>query len=111
MISKKKIQEITDILAATYQPKMIYLFGSYAWGTPTQDSDIDFLIVVDSNFENNFESRRKGNRALAGKDIAIDFMFIEQNMFSKRAEHVSSLEFKVKKEGIIVYDTSRAMAF
>ena len=33
-------------LAAEFDPEQIILFGSHAWGTPTEDSDIDLLVIV-----------------------------------------------------------------
>jgi len=35
-------------LAAALQPEKIILFGSYAYGQPTVDSDVDLLIIMDS---------------------------------------------------------------
>ena len=36
-------------IAATLKPQKIILFGSYAYGTPTPDSDVDLLIVMQTN--------------------------------------------------------------
>ncbi len=44
MIEKKVIDEVKNRLVNTYNPIAIYLFGSYAWGIPTEDSDLDLLI-------------------------------------------------------------------
>ena len=41
------IRRIVDKLAGEYKPKRIILFGSYAYGTPNEDSDIDLLIIKD----------------------------------------------------------------
>ena len=109
-ISKSKIEDAVKRLADTYQPLMIYLFGSYAWGEPHAESDLDFMIVVPENIEPTFELRRKGNRALAGIGFSVDFLFNSPMSFNERAEHLSSLEYKIKKEGIIVYDATRTMA-
>ena len=46
---KKIISEIVERLKRDYQPKKIILFGSYAYGKPTQDSDIDLLIIKETN--------------------------------------------------------------
>ncbi len=43
------LAEITNILAQEYQPEQIILFGSYARGTPHQDSDIDLLVIKDTD--------------------------------------------------------------
>lgn len=39
------IQEIVQRLVAGYAPEKIILFGSYAYGQPDADSDIDLLII------------------------------------------------------------------
>lgn len=35
-------------LAAALQPEKIILFGSYAYGQPTPDSDVDLLVIMDT---------------------------------------------------------------
>jgi predicted nucleotidyltransferase len=35
------LEEMTRRLVAELQPERIILFGSYAWGAPTEDSDVD----------------------------------------------------------------------
>ena len=104
------MEEAVKRLAETYHPFTIYLFGSYAWGQPHAESDLDFMLVVPENVEHTFELRRKGNRALAGIGFSIDFLFNTPTSFNTRAEHPSSLEYKIKNEGKIVYDTTRTMA-
>ena len=44
-INKSLINRIAAKIIKRYKPKRIVLFGSYAWGKPTKDSDIDLLIV------------------------------------------------------------------
>ena len=46
---KKIIAEIADRVSKGYKPKKIILFGSYACGEPTEDSDIDLLIVKNTD--------------------------------------------------------------
>ncbi|MBI4288721.1 MAG: nucleotidyltransferase domain-containing protein [Chloroflexi bacterium] len=45
---RKLILEIADQIREKYGPEKIILFGSYAYGKPTEDSDIDLLIVKDT---------------------------------------------------------------
>jgi len=54
MITREKIQEIADKVAREFQPEKIILFGSFAWGTPTEDSDVDLFIVKDTNDTREF---------------------------------------------------------
>ena len=46
MVSKKDIQELADRIARKFQPDKIILFGSYADGGPSADSDVDLLVVL-----------------------------------------------------------------
>lgn len=109
-IPKAKIKEAVKRLAMTYQPLTIYLFGSYAWGVPNEESDLDLMLVVPEHISPTFALRRQGNRALAGIGFSVDFLFNSPSSFQERAAHPSSLEYKIKNEGKIVYDTSRIMA-
>jgi uncharacterized protein len=51
--AKKSIQKIlTDVvekLMADYQPEKIILYGSYAYGQPNEDSDIDLFIIKETD--------------------------------------------------------------
>jgi len=46
---KKIISEMVEKIATSYQPLRIILFGSYAYGNPDEDSDIDLLIIKKTN--------------------------------------------------------------
>ncbi|TSC66918.1 MAG: DNA polymerase subunit beta [Parcubacteria group bacterium Gr01-1014_66] len=42
---EKKIEDVAKKIVAGFQPEKIILFGSYAWGEPGPDSDVDLFIV------------------------------------------------------------------
>ena len=46
MIARQRIQEFADEVARRFHPDRIILFGSYAYGNPTEDSDVDLLVVM-----------------------------------------------------------------
>lgn len=46
--TEKEIRAITDKIVREYQPEKIILFGSWAWGIPHEDSDVDLLVVKKS---------------------------------------------------------------
>ena len=46
MISKETIQAMADFIVAKFDPERIVLFGSYAAGTATEDSDVDLLVEM-----------------------------------------------------------------
>lgn len=47
MVSHKDIQATCDDIVREFSPLQVILFGSYAYGTPTTDSDVDLLVVMD----------------------------------------------------------------
>lgn len=46
MISLQQIQTWVDQIAEQFHPQQIVLYGSYAHGTPREDSDVDLLVVM-----------------------------------------------------------------
>ena len=43
---KEELSHICQIIAETVDAEKIYLFGSYAYGTPSRDSDYDLCVLV-----------------------------------------------------------------
>jgi predicted nucleotidyltransferase len=48
ILSLTDIEQLKDRIAQAMHPEKIYLFGSYAAGEATDDSDIDLVVVMDS---------------------------------------------------------------
>jgi predicted nucleotidyltransferase len=49
LISPETIDGVAKAIVENFHPEKIILFGSYATGTPTPDSDLDFLVVMESD--------------------------------------------------------------
>lgn len=56
LIAPETIEGVTKAIADHFHPEKIILFGSYASGTPTPDSDLDLLVVMDSDQPRNKRS-------------------------------------------------------
>ena len=46
MITRRQISEYAAAIGNKFRPQRIILFGSYAYGKPTPDSDVDLLVVM-----------------------------------------------------------------
>ncbi len=46
MMSFSQIKALSQQIAEKFQPDRIILFGSYAYGQPTEDSDVDLLVIL-----------------------------------------------------------------
>lgn len=44
-----QLQEVTQNLVKNFQPEKIILFGSYAYGRPGPDSDVDLLVIKEAD--------------------------------------------------------------
>jgi len=45
-VPMREIRRFARQVAERFQPEKIILFGSYAYGTPHEDSDVDILVVM-----------------------------------------------------------------
>ena len=104
-IPETTLGEIKDKLIKTYQPITIYLFGSYAWGNPDKDSDIDLLVVLKQSNEKIHKRIIHGTRALRGIKLPEDLLVYTEDEFNSLADDVSTLCYKIKTEGIKIYET------
>lgn len=93
------VKNIIDQLKP-YNPEKIILFGSYAYGTPNKDSDIDLLIVVDTN--KNFHQRVQQIRPLLPANKAIDLIVLTPAEYQK-AKVSNPLVVEIESHGKIIY--------
>ena len=100
------IEIVKNRLAEAYKPKVIYLFGSYAWGRADEQCDLDVLIVVDKSDEKPYKRPRKGMESLKGLKIAKDIIVYTSDEFEELAGDVSTLCYKIKMEGIKLYEAA-----
>ena len=71
--AEQKIKEISDKIIHEYKPEKIILFGSWAWGEPHEDSDIDLLVILESN-KPRLERKREILDAIRPSDIPVDLI-------------------------------------
>ena len=45
-ITMRQIEDVSRRIADEFHPERVLLFGSYAWGAPTEDSDVDLLVIL-----------------------------------------------------------------
>jgi len=103
------IAEIVERLKPL-KPEKIILFGSYAYGNPSEESDIDLYVVTNDDFmPKNFAERMavKLKISRAVKDlqqfIPIDIITHTKQMHKKFVESNSSFSKEILKNGITLY--------
>ncbi len=96
-----KIKEIAATVGKNFQPNKIILFGSYAWGNPNSDSDIDLFIIKETN--NTRETARQISRSIFPRPFPIDFMVYTPSQTEKRKKMGDFFIKKILEKGQTLY--------
>ena len=105
-MAPQNMQELWDTvapLAARYGVERVYLFGSYAYGTPTEDSDFDFYIVVDDSQTDTLELMARAYSACSEiKQHPVDILVGTNSKFESRKQR-PTIESEVYNKGVLLY--------
>lgn len=106
MLTEVVKKEIIDNLSSV-DPEKVILFGSYAYGTPHQDSDIDLYIVtkedfIPQSFDENLQIKKKVYLALGNfrKKYASDIIVHTLASHQKFILSGSSFSKEIMSKGI-----------
>lgn len=97
------IAQISEKIVTAIHPRKIILFGSYSWGTPHSDSDVDLCVIHSTTL-------RKDKRARIVKDVLspyprpLDIVVYTPEEFEELKDIKGSLLKKIVDEGITLYD-------
>jgi predicted nucleotidyltransferase len=100
----EKINLIKESVLKNVAAKYIYLFGSYAYGNPTDKSDIDIYIVIPDTTVSISETYTKIMVDLSIKKIFfVDLLLSRESVFNIR-KNENILEETVFQKGKILYE-------
>jgi predicted nucleotidyltransferase len=97
------LDRITQKLVVTLNPEQIILFGSYAYGDPTEDSDVDLLVIVSQSDEPRYRRARQAYKVLRGIGIPKDILVMTRAEVERKANVPSSLINQVLSQGKVLY--------
>ncbi|MFZ2277241.1 MAG: nucleotidyltransferase domain-containing protein [Prosthecobacter sp.] len=100
------IQRYCDSVAAAFKPQKIILFGSCAYGQPTEDSDVDVMVVMPrSRCKRDLGSRMR-MKVPAG--FPVDILVEPGDKLQRRIADRESFILDVTEKGKIMYEGSHA---
>ena len=102
-IPQSLLDQAVDRLKAEFQPEEIYLFGSRAWGTPDQDSDIDLMVIVPQSDERPIQRDQRAQRCLGQLPISADVLVRTRGEVNRVREVQGSLTHAVLRNGRKLY--------
>jgi uncharacterized protein len=83
-------------------PVKIILFGSYAYGTPTEESDLD-ICVVEKDYENRWEDKSKIRKALQNIKISKDILNPKLDEYNFYKTECGSVYKDVEERGVLLW--------
>ena len=104
MIAQKQIEKIIEIIVDKYEPEKVILFGSYAYGHPHSDSDLDLLIVKNTNLPRHKRAREIRKHLWGLTDIPKDIIIYTQKEIDDWADVKEAFITSVVKKGKILYE-------
>lgn len=103
MISQKQIQEVAARLGEAARAKQVILFGSHARGESESNSDVDFLIIAESNLP-RFKRSRALYKMFRPYPFAMDLLVYTPEEVEKSRRTPLSFISTVLKEGKTLYE-------
>ena len=107
MIRRRQIKKFADEVVRQFRPHKIVLFGSYAYGKPTMDSDVDLLVIMDRN---RYRGERMSVRIrhAVPRDFPMDLIVRTPAEVGKRLRWGDCFMKEVIEKGEVLYETGHA---
>ena len=102
MVDRAQIRKFSQAVARKFRPQRIILFGSYAYGTPTDDSDVDLLVIMPFD-------RRKGRKSLEIRQaipsgFPMDLIVRTPEFIAQRLEWEDCFTQEILSKGTVLYE-------
>lgn len=102
MVDEKSIFELSERIVKEFQPERIILFGSYAHGHPTPDSDVDLLVILPFEVRNLRKSLEILNRV--APEFSVDLLARRPDDTARRYAEGDPLIREALDHGKVLYE-------
>ncbi|OGX86311.1 hypothetical protein BEN47_01815 [Hymenobacter lapidarius] len=104
MITEAQIQAVVQRIVEGYAPDRIILFGSYAYGVPNEDSDLDLLIIKQGAEKKTVERDLTIRHLLWGGEMPpMDILVRTPRELRDAVAQVYTIEAEAVQKGRILY--------
>jgi predicted nucleotidyltransferase len=108
MIQRRDIKKWCEIVASEFRPQQIIVFGSYANGAPTEDSDVDVLVVMPLARGNRDVKQAAAIRERVPASFPMDVIVRSPQEIARRLARGDSFIAGVLRYGQMMYEAERA---
>jgi predicted nucleotidyltransferase len=107
MVERARIKSFCNAVAKQFRPRKIILFGSYAYGKPTEDSDVDLLVVMNRTRHRGERMSLRIRQAMPAS-FPMDLLVRTPNFISKRVAWGDPFMQEILAKGEVLYETADA---
>ena len=100
---QKALDEMVGRIVARFHPDRIILFGSCVKGEPTEDSDIDLLIVMPVKGSRR-EQANAIDLALADRAVPVDLIVLTPEQFERQKDSFGTIACEAVRAGRVIYE-------
>ena len=104
MIQRRAIQRWCDTVASEFRPTKIILFGSYANGKATEDSDVDVLVIMPLARGTRDVKQAAAIREQVRAEFPMDVIVRSPSEIRKRLQQQDSFIIEVIRHGRLMYE-------
>lgn len=101
-----QVQHVCDRIVAEFKPEKIILFGSYAYGVPKRDSDLDLMVVM--RFEGDPLEKAVAILKRLNMLLPIDLLVKTPEQIEQRLKIGDRFIREVVERGKVIYAASDA---
>jgi len=105
-IPMRAIRALVKQIAEKFQPEKIILFGSYAYGKPKPESDVDLLVVMETSLRSR-QQRLEISRALSPRPFPLDIIVRTPRELEERIALGDIFLREIMTQGKVVYEQHR----
>jgi predicted nucleotidyltransferase len=102
MVKINQIKSYVKKISDEFHPQKVILFGSYAYGKPTSDSDVDLLVVMEDL--NHTEKPSLEIRRRIKAPFPLDLLVKSPSHIKKRLKMRDYFMRDVFKKGVVLYE-------
>ena len=102
-ISMQNIRGLVRRIADKFQPEKVVLFGSYAYGNPGSESDVDLLVVMNTSLSSR-QQRLKISQAISPRPFPLDIIVRTPEELETRLKLGDPFLHEVMTRGRVVYE-------
>ena len=104
MVSREEILATCDDIVREFAPLQIILYGSYAYGTPTENSDVDLLVVMPVDKSEARDRENEIKKQIPSR-FNIDLLVRSPEYIAYRLSYNDWFLREITEKGQVLYET------